>query len=257
MAAQEMIPGMESLAKRTPVQTLADAIDKAIYDPSFDPQKLKVLMEMQIQWEDREKKRLFDEALEAFRHNKVVIQKTKEVRITVKSGDKDLVYWHAELEKIESIISDALAAVGLTYTWKPMANTEGKPQVSLVLRGFGHTEEVGTLIGPPDLSGGKNAMQAIGSSTKYLARYVLCYSLGIVPQDGDDDGRAATGGLPEQSIIEYCTAIKDAATFEDAKKYWKEAWDKAGACSDEPAQLRVLKVFNEKKKQLQEAKNGR
>jgi hypothetical protein len=256
-AKQEALSGMESLVKRTTAETLADVIQKAIFDPSFDPTKLRVLMEMQIQWEDREKKCKFDEALESFRSNRIVIEKTKQVLIPVKSGEKPIEYWHAELDKAADIVTEALLAVGLTYTWRPDVGPEGKPKMALVLRGFGHTEEMGGLVGPPDLSGGKNAMQAIGSSTSYLARYVLLFSLGIVAKGLDDDGRSATGGIPEQSILEYCTAITDAHGFEESKKVFTEAWNKAAGCSDEPAQMRFLKVFNEKKKKLAEAKNGR
>lgn len=254
MAAQEVMPGMEGIAKReiTP-QRLIDMIAE-----SGDVDKLATLLDLKLRWDAAEAKKSFDAALEAFRANKVVIEKTKKVVIPVKNGGDPMCYSHAELDKAEEIISDALRAVGLTHTWKPVANTEGKPQMSLVLRGFGHTEEMGTLIGPPDLSGGKNAMQAIGSSASYLARYVLLYSLGIVPKGTDDDGRAVTGGLSESAISDYCVKISDSSNVQDCMNAFQEAWQAAGSVNDKPARDRIRTVYEAKKKFFaQEKANGK
>lgn len=244
---QEVIPGMEQIATRpmTPARLLEMAVEKG------DIEMIARAMELQINWEKYEAKRQFDSALEAFRKNKTVVRKTKEVVIPTSQGG-EMRYNHAELEKVDEIISDALMAVGLTYTWKPIAGD--KPQMALVLRGFGHTEEMGAIVGPPDLSGGKNAMQAVGSSSKYLARYVLFYSLGIVPQDRDDDGRSATGGMTDQAIDEYCQTIKDTGDFEDAKGKFASAWKASEG--DKGARDRIKAVWEAKKKSLLEAKRG-
>jgi hypothetical protein len=249
-AHQDVIPGMESLTVKpmTPARLLEIAVERG------DIEMMARAMELQINWEKYEAKRAFDSALEAFRKNKTVVKKTKEVVIAT-SGGGEMRYSHAELEKCDEIISDALAAVGLTYTWKPVASTDGKPQMALVLRGFGHTEEMGALVGPPDLSGGKNAMQAVGSSTKYLARYVLFYSLGIVPQDRDDDGRAATGGMTEQAIEDYCIKISDSSTVKECMDAFGEAWKVAGGANDKPARDRIRKVYEEKKKHFAAVKH--
>jgi hypothetical protein len=254
MATQETIPGMEGLVKKTSADLLADVIQQAIFDPSFDPQKLRVLMEMQIQWEDREKKKKFDAALEIFRSNKTVVEKTKQVLIATKDGGQ-MEYWHAELDKAADIVTEALLAVGLTYTWKPDFGPEGKPVQALILRGFGHQENMGQMQGPPDLSGGKNAMQAVGSSATYLARYVLLYSLGIVAHR-DDDGRSATGGLSEQAIEEFCVKIKDSSTSEEGLAAFQEGWKAADNLNDKPARDRIRKVWEEKKKEIWRAKSA-
>lgn len=251
MATQEPLIGMEKLVKReiTP-QTLIEMLAE-----SGDVDKLAALLDLKLRWEAAESKKKFDEALEIFRRNKAVIQKTKEVRIATKDGG-EMIYHHAELDKASEIIDEALAAVGLSYTWKPDVGPEGKPKMALVLRGFGHTEEMGGLVGPPDLSGGKNAMQAIGSSTSYLARYVLMYSLGIVPKNTDDDGRAATGGLPDKAIEEYCIKIKDSSSLDEGMAAFKEGWKAADDVNDKPARDRIRKVWEEKKKAFWGAKNG-
>jgi hypothetical protein len=251
MSAQQALEGMEALAVKpmTPARLLEMAVEKG------DIEMIARAMELQINWETYEAKRQFGQALETFRHNKVVIEKTKNVRFANKDGSETS-YWHAELDKAAEVVEEALHAVGLVHTWKPGVGPEGKPKMILVLRGHGHTEEMGEMVGPPDLSGGKNAMQAIGSSTSYLARYVLLFSLGIIPKGIDDDGKAATGGLTDDAIEDYCTKIKDASTVQECMDAFKEAWTAAGNVNDKPARDRIRKVYEEQKKYFAAVKNG-
>jgi hypothetical protein len=248
---QEIMPGMESLAKRevTPA-TLIEMVAA-----TGDVDKLAALLDLKIKWEQHESKKSFDAALELFRKNKVVIEKTKTVAFANRDGSETS-YNHAELDKAAEIIDDALAAVGLTYTWEPDSTSDGKPKMGLVMRGYGHTERLGGLVGPPDASGGKNAMQAIGSSTTYLARYVLLFALGIVAKNRDDDGRSATGGLNERAIDEYCQKIKDSSSSAEGLAAFKEGWKAADDLNDKPARDRIRKVWEEKKKYFAAVTNG-
>jgi hypothetical protein len=45
------------------------------------------------------------------------------------------------------------------------------------------------MSAPDDQSGGKNAIQARGSTVTYLQRYTLLSAFGLVAADEDDDGR--------------------------------------------------------------------
>jgi len=58
----------------------------------------------------------------------------------------------------------------------------------------GHSEQT-TMESPPETSGSKNAIQAIGSAVSYLQRYTLTGALGITTADEDCDGR-----LPESKV---------------------------------------------------------
>lgn len=252
MAAEQVpLVGMESLAKR---RVTPDTLIERIAE-SGDVDKLSQLLDLKLRWDAAESKRDFDAALELFRKNKVVIEKTKTVAFANRDGSETS-YNHAELDKAAEIIEDALAAVGLTFTWEPDSTADGKPKMSLMMRGFGHTERMGGLVGPPDASGGKNAMQAIGSSTTYLARYVLLFALGIVPKNKDDDGRAATGGLTERGIDEFCQKIKDSSDSAEGLKAFQEGWKAADAVNDKPARDRIRKVWEEKKKYFMAVNNG-
>lgn len=233
------IPAPKAELTTTPARLIELAIEKG-----SDVDQLAKLLDLQLRWEANEAKRKFDHALQAFRSNPPEINRTKKVTIATKSGD-GMSYTHAELDKANKIITDALLAVGLSHHWKS-GDIGGRTTVTLVLRGFGHTEEMGTLSGPPDTSGGKNNIQAIGSTTRYLQRYVLFASLGIVEEGMDDDGK--TEGMPENSITDYCIAMQDTADFAELKPIFAECWSKAKTANDHNAQDRFRKVYEEKKR---------
>ena len=73
----------------------------------------------------------------------------------------------------------------------------------------GHREETEMQL-PIDASGSKNTVQAIGSSTAYGRRYVLCALLNIATGDEDDDGQLSDLG-------ELAQALEDIQTAPDVK----------------------------------------
>lgn len=221
-------------------------IEQCVKDGA-DPDRMAKYLELKIKWDAYNAKIEFEAAFDKFRQSEVIVKATKMVSIATKGGD-DITYWHPELDKACEIVEPALRAVGITHTWKPGIGPDGKPTMALVLRGFNHTEIMGEMIGPPDTSGSKNAMQAVGSTMKYQARYVMLYSLGIVPKGPDDDGRAATGGLAERAIEEYCIKIKDSANAEEGLKAFREGWTAADNVNDKQARDRIRKVWETQKK---------
>src|SRR6202043_3736939 len=68
----------------------------------------------------------------------------------------------------------------------------------------GHAEET-TMLLPADISGGKNPLQAIGSSTSYGKRYTAGALLNITSRGEDDDGWA--GGAKVIGLAQS-TALK-------------------------------------------------
>jgi hypothetical protein len=101
------------------------------------------------------------------------------------------------------------------------AQPDGKLSVTGVLaHAAGHVEET-TLTLPQDVSGGKNAVQAWGSSASYGKRYALLTLLGIATQD-DDDGKAAGAGetVDEKQYEEIAALITATKTkIEDVLAY--------------------------------------
>lgn len=193
----------------------------------------------------------FEAALGDFKADLPAIFKTKKVSFPNKDGGRTE-YSHAELAEATEIISESLEKYGLTHSWKPSEGANGRTLMTCVFRHpqSGHVEDMGTLGGPPDTSGGKNNVQAIGSTTTYLQRYTLLAACGIAPKGLDNDGRTPTEGLPEDAITDYCIQMQDADTIVELQKSFKECYQKSRDLADKDAQQRFIKVYEERKKAL-------
>lgn len=235
---------MESLVSKpqSSSEKMLSLVERAVLDPNFDAAKLQVLLDVQLKWEANEARKKFEEAFESFKRSAPEILKTKHVS----AGQAQ--YTHAELDKITPILTDALLAVGITHQWRT-SFADGKPvTVTCLLKGYGHTEEAATLCGPPDTSGSKNNIQAIGSTVTYLERYTLLAACGIAAKGTDNDGK--TEGMPEDAVTDYMVQMKDASHMEELKKSFGEAYSKAKKLGDNQARDRFVAVYEARKREL-------
>jgi hypothetical protein len=205
----------------------------------------------------REDARLqFEAALGRFKDHLPEVFKTKKVSFPTKDGG-ETTYWHAEADKASEIIGAELRKEGIIHTWRPSEGANGRCIMTCVFRhSSGHVEDMATIGGPPESSGTKNNLQAIGSTLSYLQRYSLFAASGIVPKGVDNDGRTTAEGMSEDAITDYCILLQDSADFESLKKNFAEGYSKARGCGDGPAAKRIQKVYEERKKALWAAKNG-
>lgn len=239
---------MESIEKSsapTPMYLIELAVAKGA-----DANQLAVLMDLQLRWQANEARLEFERAYELFKRNLPEIFKTKRVSFPTGGGGKTE-YSHAELDKITPIITEALLAVGIVHQWRT-SDANNRTTVTCVLKGFGHTEEAATLSGPADTSGGKNSVQAIGSTTAYLERYTLLAACGIAPKGMDDDGK--TEGMTESAITDYIVKMKDLTDPTELKVTFNECYQKSKNANDTDAQGRFIKVYETRKKELMEAR---
>jgi hypothetical protein len=243
MAAQETIPGMEPFEKQ---QTALTVIERAILSPDTNADQLAKLLEVKLRYEADEARKNFEHAFALFKANAPKIEKTRHVSFATRGGDKTE-YWHAELDKITETIGNALRSVGIVHSFKT-SDQGGRTTVTCILNGFGHTHEGSTLSGPPDTSGGKNNVQAIGSTVTYLQRYTLLTTCGLAAENQDDDGK--TEGLPESTITDYCIQMQDCRSLDELKSSFAECWDKAKKVNDEEAKARFRKVYEQRKKEV-------
>jgi hypothetical protein len=111
----------------------------------------------------------------------------------------------APLEEIDKHLAPLLAEedMDLSYTTRPRAGDGGGAVIVGKLRHVkGHWEESEIPL-PLDTSGGKNNLQAMGSTNSYGRRYVACNLFNVVVVGDDDDG---TGGSIDEA---QAKAIKD------------------------------------------------
>lgn len=166
--------------RRNTAITPIEMLDRAL-SSGADPDTLAKLMALQERWQANQARMAFDEAISnAKAEIKPVIRNAK--------GHNDKRY--ADFAAIASAVDPIITKFGLSYRFKT-TQTDRISVTCVLSHKEGHFEET-TLAGPPDTSGSKNAIQAIGSTLTYLQRYSLTQALGLAATN-DDDGKAAGG----------------------------------------------------------------
>lgn len=169
-------------------QSPAEMIKLAV-SGGADLTKLEKLLELQEKWEAIQAKKAYHKAMAEFKANPPKINKDKKVAY------KEVRYTHASLANVTEKINSELSKHGLSASWTTKQN--GQILVTCkITHELGHSEET-TLSASADITGSKNAIQAIGSTISYLCRYTLLCLTGLATYDQDDDGKA--------SGVEYIT----------------------------------------------------
>jgi hypothetical protein len=227
-------------ADNSPMAMLAMAVRQGA-----DVDKIEKLMALQERHEANEARKAFVAALAEFKAEPLTINKDKHVSFTTQKGTT--AYDHATLGNICNIIGAALARHGLSYRWA--TSQEGKIKVTCTLmHNMGHQESVSLEAGA-DESGGKNSIQAVGSTVSYLQRYTLLAICGCATSDQDDDGRGsgdAGGSMPLEVLNAHLEKIDTAASKKELQSAYLPALCEASELRDQKAQ-----------DMLNEAKNSR
>jgi hypothetical protein len=191
-----LAPASASLS--TPSQMIAYAMASG----SANLDQLERLYALQQRYEADQARKAFHAALAAFKAEGVTIHKDKRVAYESKNGGADTSYYHATLGNIVGVVAPALGRFRLSHGWSVARNGDRVSVTCTVSHADGYNESV-TLDGPLDSSGGKNSIQAVGSSISYLERYTLMAILGLAAIDQDNDGSDAPG-------LEKITAAQEA-----------------------------------------------
>jgi hypothetical protein len=192
-------PEPRAVAVVTPMQMLQVAMERGA-----DLDRLQQLMDLQQRWEANEARKAYVAAMAAFKANPPEILKGKHVKFTTARGTTE--YDHATLADVCGAATKGLADVGISHRWD-ITQEGGKVTVTCAMtHSLGHSERV-AMTATADDSGGKNAIQAIGSTVTYLQRYTLLAATGLAARDMDDDGR---GAEPAETISAHQVADLEA-----------------------------------------------
>jgi hypothetical protein len=217
----------------SPLMAAAALVQQA--DGKIDVDKLEALLKVQMQWEANEAKKAYVVAMAAFKKKPPEILKDKNVKYHTQKGDVD--YKHATLHNVTTCINKALSEHGLTAAWVTSQDNGSVKVTCKITHTQGHSEET-CLSAPPDNTGSKNAIQAIGSTVTYLQRYTLLALTGLATADQDDDGAGAADTLADkatkkeeqdkivdQAFFNFTTENKDALAdgFVFSKELFTEA----------------------------------
>lgn len=176
----------------TPMHMLQVAMEKGA-----DLDRLQQLMDLQERWEANESRKAFVAAMARFKAEPPTVLKGKHVSFQTAKGVTE--YDHATLADVCDAATKGLALVGISHRWDVVQDNGVITVRCILTHEQGHSESV-SLSARADDSGGKNAIQAIGSAITYLQRYTLMAATGLAAAEMDDDGRGA--GKPVATITE-------------------------------------------------------
>lgn len=192
--------------------TAAAALVQA--DGNMDVAKLKELLELQERWDATQAKKAYVVAMAAFKENPPEILKDRTVKYKPKDK-REVTYKHATLHNVTTCINTELSKHDLHASWVTSQDNGSIKVTCKITHIQGHSEET-YLSAPPDTTGSKNAIQAIGSTVTYLQRYTVLALTGLATCDQDDDGAGAANqpSTKKPTKKEEQDAIIEQAFFE-------------------------------------------
>ena len=198
----------ERPAQRLPVppsdsrSTILTLIERVVLDPRADVAKLDRVIAMYDRLKAKEAELAFNAAkgrilkkLAGIKivKNRCVLPETENGKPQKGASEA---FKYAPLEEIDKHLRPLLAEEEMDFSYSDEPWEGG----GILIRGRlkhlpgGHYED-SFMPAPPDTTGGKSNVQAVGSTNSFLRRYVLCNIFNIVV--GDDDG--GTGGTIDEA----------------------------------------------------------
>jgi hypothetical protein len=185
----------------TPAEMLGLAVQNGASVEQLD--KLISLMERTRAIEARQ---AYVTAMAQFKQDPPTIIKNKTAKMQ-KDGRDLYSYGFADLAAVCGGIVEALAKVDISHAWTT-TQANGLITVTCTLtHAMGHSESTALSAGA-DQSGGKNSVQAIGSTVKYLERYTLLAITGIAVQDNEDDDGAGASPVERAEMRQAARDMK-------------------------------------------------
>ena len=179
----ELVERQETMPAKTQTPTPMHMIQIAM-EQGADVEKLEKLMALHERYEQNEAKKAYIDAMARFKSEAPKLTKNKHVAF----GKTE--YDHATLDHVVSEISRAMSPLGLSFNWHTEQGDGGQIRVTCIITHvMGHSEQT-SLVAGADQSGGKNNIQAVGSTVTYLQRYTLLAATGLAVSGQDSDSIA-------------------------------------------------------------------
>lgn len=167
-------------------RALMALIERLATSEACDLDRIEKLLALKERWDANEARKAYVAAMAQFKAYSPKIVKDNHVAYQNNKGGMTE-YDHATLGALCAAVIDGLAKVGISHSWE-YSQSEGQVKVTCILtHSLGHSDRV-SLHAKHDDSGGKNAIQSLGSAITYLERYTLLGATGLAPMN-DDDGR--------------------------------------------------------------------
>jgi len=201
-------------------------IERVALDPRADVEKLERMMAMYERLKAREAELAFNATkgriLKKLAGIKIV--KNRSVLYEIENGKPQKgtyeAFKYAPLEEIDKHLRPLLAEEDMDLSYSDEPRQGGEIQIRGRLKHLpgGHYED-SFLPAPPDTTGGKSNVQAVGSTNSFLRRYIACNIFNIVVVGDDDDGIGGT--IDEAQTTTIVDLIKKAKVGPKFLKYMK------------------------------------
>jgi hypothetical protein len=221
---QIMGPNENIPAPATPMEMIGRAVASGA-----SVETMEKLLALQERWEANEARKSFVSAIAAFKANPPAILRNRHVEFETRGGGKTS-YSHATLDNVCDAIGASLASHGLSWRWETEHLDQGIIRVTCILTHVGGHSERTALQASPDASGGKNPVQAVGSTVTYLQRYTLLAATGIAVQGQDDDAATAMGA--KSISMDQVAEIQDGLAEVNADVAAFCAWLRVGSLAE-------------------------
>jgi len=206
-------------------------IDRMVNAPDIPVEKIERMLDMHERMQREASRRAYHAALAEMQSEMPTVVALGKITGDDKNtpGAKVLRSKYAKWEDVNEAIRPVLCKHGFALSFRITQPQPDRVSVTAVLshRG-GHSEETSLHL-PNDPSGGKNNVQAWGSSVSYGKRYTAFAMLNIAARGEDDDGKSADAPPPatEDKRAEMAALIRevngDAAWF--CERYSVETLD--------------------------------
>lgn len=185
-------------AVQTESATIMSIIQQVAMSPDADIDKMERLMAMHERYQAQQAKQQYDEALAQMQEEMPVIGERGAIRDKFKNVQSTYALW----EDINEQIKPVLAKHGFGLSFR-IPRTQGGVEVEGVLSHRAGHREVTSIFLPADVSGNKNAVQAVASSVSYGKRYTAGALLNFTTTGEDDDGQGAAKNPepPKEPVI--------------------------------------------------------
>lgn len=179
---QDELPGMPE-----PSSILA-VISRAAADPNIDVTKMERLLEMHEKIVARNAVEAYNAAFAVMQPELPVIDERGTIKV-----NNEIRSTFATFEDINDVVKPIITRYGFGISFRAVTKDAKATVTAILMHKAGHREETAMELSA-DTSGGKNGVQALGSSISYAKRYTMCALLNITTRGQDDDGRK--GGSP-------------------------------------------------------------
>lgn len=168
-----------------PMEQRLAMLREALTNPDVDPAKAQAMAELMWRMEDREREAEF---------NRDKIAAIRAMPAIYKRGKSDK-HRYAKFEDLHRAAMPILDSFNLTIDFRVGSEGSNITVQPILRHRNGLVEEGGIMKAPPDTGPGRNAVQAVGSTTSYLKRHAMKAMLNIIEDGEDDDGRGGALAL--------------------------------------------------------------